>query len=315
MIASLAKIREAIHFIPSTERETWVRIGMAIKSELGEEGFDIWDAWSQDAKSYNAKAARVVWKSISEYGRIGIGTLFHEAKAGGWSDNGQHQEPSPQEIARRMKARAEREERGEEEERKKQANYQRAAKTAAALIKTCKPEEHNYLRSKQLPDVLGLVDEDRALVVPMRNLADNELVGCQIIKWLMEPREWEKKMIFGMRAKGAVFRLGSPHAGETWLVEGYATGLTLELVLRRLNLNASVLICFSADNMAHVAPMVGGRKFVFADNDVSGTGQRVANETGLPFCMSPALGEDCNDMYARAGLLAVCKLVMETRRM
>jgi phage/plasmid primase-like uncharacterized protein len=203
--------------------------------------------------------------------------------------------------------------RAEEQEREK--GYRRAALNAEHIIKRCKPLTHNYLRSKQLPDVLGLVNEEGELFVPMRNLETNALQGGQVIKWLMEEREWQKKMLPGMRAKGAVLRLGSRHSGETWLCEGYATGLSIEAALRRLSLNASVLICFSDRNMVHVAPMVKGRKFVFADHDKSGAGQRAANDTALPFCMSPVEGEDANDLHARAGILTVCGLMMETRRM
>lgn len=199
-------------------------------------------------------------------------------------------------------------------EQRREDGYRKAAATAGTILKGCKPAGHNYLRSKQLPDVLGLVNADFELIVPMRNLTNNELVGAQVIKWLMDPREWEKKMIYGMRAKSAVFRLGSTHAAETWLVEGYATGLTLELALRRLSLNASVLVCFSANNMSHVAPMVQGRKFVFADNDKSGTGEAAAKATGAPYAMSPVEGEDANDLYARAGLMALCKTIVEARQ-
>lgn len=199
------------------------------------------------------------------------------------------------------------------EEQRREDGYRKAAAIAATILKGCKPAQHNYLRSKQLPDVLGLVNDDQELFVPMRSMTNNELVGGQVIKWLMDSREWQKKMIFGMRAKAAVFRLGSARTTETWLVEGYATGLTLELALRRLSLNAAVLVCFSANNMTHVAPMVQGRKFIFADHDASGTGEAAAKAANVPYCMSPVEGEDANDMYARAGLLAVCKTLMEAR--
>ncbi len=199
-----------------------------------------------------------------------------------------------------------------ETERRKDLQ-RRAARTAQEQINRCKPSTHNYLRSKQLPDVLGLVNAEQELLVPMRDLATNALHGAQVIRWLMDSREWEKKMTYGMRAKGAVFRIGSKQASETWLVEGYATGLTLEATLRRLSLPASVVVCFSANNLTHVAPMIKGRAFVFADHDKSGTGEAAAKATGLPYCMSPIEGEDCNDMFVRAGALAVCKLVMEAR--
>lgn len=199
-------------------------------------------------------------------------------------------------------------------ERCREDGYRRAAANAAKLIAACKPAEHNYLRSKQLPSVLGLVNDELELIVPMRNAINNELVGAQTIKWLMDERVWQKKMTYGMRAKGAVFRLGPKQAPETWLVEGYATGLTVEAALRQLRINASVLICFSANNLTHVASAVTGRKFVFADHDKSGTGEAAAKQTGLPYCMSPVEGEDANDLFDRAGLLALCKFIMEARK-
>lgn len=312
--ASTSKIREAISFISSVDRETWVRIGMAVKSELGEEGFDIWDSWSREADSYKELAARSVWKSIKGAGKIGIGTLFHEAIANGWSDNDKHAEPSAQEMEARRKARAEREAQAVREERKRLADNKKAADKAAGLIKSCKPQEHNYLRSKQLPHVMGLVTEDLQLVIPMRNVETNELQGAQVIKWLMNERQWEKKFLYGQKSKGAVFRLGSPLARESWLCEGYATGLSIEAALRQLSLQANVLVCFSAENMAHVASMIKGKKYTFADHDESGTGQAKAKQIGAPYCMSPVLGEDANDMHARAGLFALCQLMMETRK-
>lgn len=78
------------------------------------------------------------------------------------------------------------------------------------MLRACKPAEHNYVRSKQLPNVRGLVNDERELAMPMRALDSNQLVGAQVIRWRMDEREWQKKMIYGTRAKGAVFRLGTP---------------------------------------------------------------------------------------------------------
>jgi putative DNA primase/helicase len=44
-------IRAALAHIPAHDRELWVRIGMAIKSALGEDGFQVWDQWSQQDAS------------------------------------------------------------------------------------------------------------------------------------------------------------------------------------------------------------------------------------------------------------------------
>ena len=192
--------------------------------------------------------------------------------------------------------------------------HQRAALRAAEMIAASKPVEHNYLHMKGFPSMLGMVNADGDLLIPMRHLATNELQGVQVIKWVEFERRYDKKMIPGMRAKGAVFRIGPKQAQETFLVEGYATGLSVEAALRSIGFQASVLVCFSANNMEHVAPMVSGRVFVFADNDKSGTGEAAAIATGRPYCMSPEIGEDANDLHKRGGLMAVCKLLMEVRR-
>jgi putative DNA primase/helicase len=191
--------------------------------------------------------------------------------------------------------------------------YQRTAERAHAMLRAACPDQHAYLAAKKLGHVLGLVDDTRQLLVPMRTLDGNQLVGLQVIAWLAEQRQWQKKMLYGTPARGAVFRLGSPRAGETWLVEGYATGLTCELALRSLNANASVLVCFSAHNLAHVASQVRGRKFAFADHDKSGTGLDVVKAAGLTHCISPVEGEDANDWYVRAGLFPVAAAMMRLR--
>ena len=56
--------RDMLAFIPNHEREVWVRIAGALKYELGDAGFDIWDDWSQSCDSYNARDARAVWRSL-----------------------------------------------------------------------------------------------------------------------------------------------------------------------------------------------------------------------------------------------------------
>lgn len=77
-------IEEALSFIPAENRDTWLRMAMAIKSEVGDSGFEAWDKWSQQSDSYNPRDAKDVWKSIKSNGGVAIGTLFHEAKTNGW---------------------------------------------------------------------------------------------------------------------------------------------------------------------------------------------------------------------------------------
>jgi len=196
-------------------------------------------------------------------------------------------------------------------ERRQRAGWAAAADAASEMIRIAKKSEHGYLQMKGFPDANGLVLPDGALLVPMRHLRTNDVVGAQLIRWLPDERKYEKKMLPGMRAKGAVFRLGDRKARRTWLVEGYATALSVECALRMLKLRDSVLVCFSAGNLIHVASEIEGCALVFADNDESGAGQRAAIATGLQYCMAGTVGYDANDMHNHEGIYRVASLMVD----
>lgn len=197
-----------------------------------------------------------------------------------------------------------------------QRKHENAALRAQVMLRSAVPGPHDYLIRKGLAAIDGLVSPEGALLVPMRSVDTNEVKGVQVIQWLPEELSWEKKMASGMQAKGAVFCIGPRSARETFLCEGYATGLSIELAARQLRLNASVLVCFSDSNMVHVASLLAkkpGRRFVFADNDKSEAGERAAKATGLPYCMADVEGFDANDVHAKHGLMAVQKMLMKLR--
>ena len=102
------RIEDALQFIDPSDRDTWLKMGMAIKSELDDSGFEIWERWSQQADSFNARDARDVWKSISQSGGVTIGTLFHEAKANGWRGGAGYHTTSMEELAERQRITEER---------------------------------------------------------------------------------------------------------------------------------------------------------------------------------------------------------------
>lgn len=81
--ATVERIDRASRCIPAEDRDTWVRVGMAIHSALGESGFSLWDYWSQSASNYDERAAQHVWRSFKS-GRTQIGTLFHIAREHGY---------------------------------------------------------------------------------------------------------------------------------------------------------------------------------------------------------------------------------------
>ena len=85
--SSTEQVRSALAFISPQDRDVWIKIGMAIKSELGDGGFSAWDDWSKQADSYDSAAARDSWRSFDDGGNITVGTLFLMAQEGGWKDD------------------------------------------------------------------------------------------------------------------------------------------------------------------------------------------------------------------------------------
>lgn len=182
----------------------------------------------------------------------------------------------------------------------------KASREASEKLSVCAIDTHPYLIKKKLPEVTGLVDSEGFLYVPMRDYQTNELNGAQIIKWDCEEKSFVKKFIPGMKAKGSVFRIGK--GAQTILTEGYATALSVYQAVRRLNMNASVVCCFSASNMVHVG---GIGHFVMADNDQSRTGEEAAIKTGLPWMMPDQVNTDWNDVHAKHGIIPICKALTE----
>ena len=231
--------------------------------------------WSGDA--------RVVW--------------FEDPRAKPWSD-----EEKRLWAAKRASA-------ATEQEKK----YQNAALQADITLRSAKYDEHPYLHIKGFKETRGLVLDDK-LLIPMRNVVTNKLQGYQSIRWDMHEMKYEKKMLHGMRAKNAVLYLGDREAPEAWLVEGFATGLSVRHALRSVGIPAAVVICFSASNLIQVADQIKGKRFVFADNDESKTGEKSAQATGLPWTMADRVGWDANDLHLGESLFAVVGKIMECRQ-
>ena len=166
MHSDIGRIREALHFIPASDRDTWLRMAMAVKSELGDGGFELWSEWSQQDESYNDRDARAAWKSIRANGKVTIGTLFHEAKANGRRDDGTHLKPTPEELSARQRIAAERTAKDEVEEARERAE---AAKKAAAIWKAATParDDHPYLTRKgvKASETLREIHTDKAAAI------------------------------------------------------------------------------------------------------------------------------------------------------
>lgn len=189
-------------------------------------------------------------------------------------------------------------------------NAAKAAHKAQAMLSECELSPHPYLEGKGFPDEMVNVwnkDTDNLILVPMRR--GSEIVGCQLIK-----PDGDKKFLFGQRSGGAEFVFGQH--GTHVLCEGFATALSARAVLRNLKVAHVVHVTFSAGNMKKVAEALSGG-VVLADNDASGTGEKVAREIGWPYWMSDVVGEDFNDTHQRLGLFPLAmqlKQVMQRCR-
>jgi putative DNA primase/helicase len=177
-------------------------------------------------------------------------------------------------------------------------NNAKAAERAAWLLAHCETRKHAYTTAKGFPDEMVNVwksDAGRVAVIPM--WIGRKLVGAQLIT-----EAGEKKFLPGQRSGNAefVFANRGPHI----LCEGYATALSARDALKNLKRPYTLHVCFSAGNMKKIAADLPGG-IVLADNDASGTGERVAREIGWPYWMSDMVGEDANDYHQRKGLFSL----------
>lgn len=346
MSPAMMRARDALHTVNADDRDTWLHMAMAIKSEFEEAGFDIWDEWSATSERYNARECRSTWKSIKPGGGIAIGTLFHHAKQSGWSDAAAYQKPTAAELAERHQARAARDALAAAEE----ALATTAAAQCAQVIFDVAPPappDHPYLLAKGVqPHGLRLGTREgidsrtgevfcfpNQLLLPMRDRL-KKLCSLQFI----DPTGKNKRYLPNGAKQGNFYAIGAkPLVHDERkvfvLAEGFATAASVHEATGHL-----VLTCFDAGNLLPVA--LGVRQYqpealivVAADNDIWTAGNpgmtaaRKAAEAvnGLvvfpPFTLSDQTGVDAkglplgpsdfNDWYALHGLESVAKLMSQ----
>lgn len=270
------EIAEALSYIDAgCDRETWVRMAMAVKSELGDGGFTVWNDWSRQSDKYNSKDARDTWKSVKRHGGIGIGTLIGEAQLFGFSLNDNERTPiSAEEIQARKQRR-------EEEERKEQQLRAERMAQAAAQANTIwesatelDGDEHPYLKRKQV-NAFGLRigrfrNQDGALLVPIRNI-DGQITSLQAIFQNENPQLGrDRDYLPGGQKRGCFHVIGNKPTGANPVIvicEGYSTGASIHMAT-----GYCVVVAFDAGNVPTVAKLMRqqfGRAtiVVAADND------------------------------------------------
>lgn len=71
----------ALAVIPADDRNTWLRVGMALNSwDPSEAGFPVWDHWSRKSSKHDPETQRSTWAGFKPGGGVTLGTLYHLAK-------------------------------------------------------------------------------------------------------------------------------------------------------------------------------------------------------------------------------------------
>lgn len=245
-------IRAALACIPpDLPRDEWARVAMALKSELGPDGLDAFDTWSQGSERYSASATKETWRSIKGGGRVTIGTLFHIAKGHGfkWDDSPTTARPDPATLKAQAEARKARD---DAEAKATRAKHEKAANQAAELWEqACAGLDAPYMERKGVRGFGVRVDAGGGVVVPMRDVTGT-LWNIQHIAATKPASGTDKRFLPGGRKSGLMCWLGVPAgAGVLLLCEGWATGASLHEATA-----LPVCVAFDAGNLPTVAKAV-----------------------------------------------------------
>lgn len=102
-VNQLERLKNALAMIPADDRDTWIRVGLALKHDLGAEtGFEAWRDWSMTSAKFDEDAIEATWNSFKNpSGRevVTLGTVFYMAKEFGWHDTQREMPTQLQELA------------------------------------------------------------------------------------------------------------------------------------------------------------------------------------------------------------------------
>ena len=314
-------VSSALHATSPEDRDWWVKAGAAVYNALGEPGYVVWRDWSSASSSFAERDAMTAWKSFRRMHKISVGTLFYYAKRNGWTPRNYDFSDQGKEKLRKIKEDAER--RRAREAKLADQRAESAAVRTARIISEAERTTHPYLAAKgfgddsekdagrwkpaymkrRVPEESKWLVHEGDIIVPMYSIDTARAMGYQRIK-----EDGSKKFLpFGARVERTVMPVGCtiPRLAScnTWWCEGLATALSIQRALKKLyRQKDAVVIAFSAQNLRHaVRPKVPWMARVIADNDKSGTGERYAKESGLPYWMPPEVGQDANDYEQQFG--------------
>ncbi|MEE8057417.1 MAG: PriCT-2 domain-containing protein [Pseudomonadales bacterium] len=295
---TVEQMRNMLSYIDPHDRELWVSILAAIKAELGTDGLEVCDAWSQQADSYKAADFRAVWASLKKSG-ITIGTLIHHALQGGYRFTDDHfQETEEQRQARIFVREKRQQQEAVEAIRQAEKKRNKASQLWALSVHFERPMSL-YLDNRGLSAVKDRVPsslrfipnlaywqitDDKPVCIgsfPTMVAAVTDLNGDVVAihrTYLSEdgnkaPVPKVKKLLGSLNG-GAVKLSATGNYDVLCLTEGIETGLAVHV-----STGFPVWACASAHGLKMVQlPNSIKRVHIMADLDASGTGERVGRE-------------------------------------
>ena len=78
----VAELRDALAVLPADDYHLWVNFGQALV-ELGQEGYKLWDEWSQKSSKYDPQSVTRKWRSFKG-GAYQLESIFFAAQNAGW---------------------------------------------------------------------------------------------------------------------------------------------------------------------------------------------------------------------------------------
>lgn len=211
-------IWQMLQCIPAHDRDTWITVGMALKEEVGDNGYSLFDQWSQSAKNYNAQAVKSVWRSFKS-GAVSIASLFYLAKKHGWQNGSTSENFAPKPLI-------------VPKERKPNTQAYALRLWLAANTDDSVVAQHPYAIDKGIDWAAGagcgkasgsiIGSEANCVIVPIRSIHTNRVQGVQCINF--EGR----KQTFGRVSGGALILGNTLDLRLPWYVcEGWASAVSM----------------------------------------------------------------------------------------
>jgi hypothetical protein len=238
-------IWQMLQFIPAHDRDTWITIGMALKSELGDGGFSLFDEWSKSPDNYKSKSVISVWKSFKG-GAVSIGSLVHLAKKHGWRRGETRQAPLPK--VRKVPNQIQ-----------NNTHIYALQLWLAADSGDSTVASHQYAIDKGIDWAAGagrgnasgsIIGKNAdCLIVPIRDIETNKVQGVQCIN----PEG--RKQTFGSVSGGALILGNTLDNSLPWYVcEGWASAVSM--VFHHQNGNGVCAASFGKSNQKKAAELI-----------------------------------------------------------